>query len=98
MASRTIGTTMTAVSSPLVRLLSGLAIDVFGCSEALGVVVVRTNAVIVAMGVRVIVGTRASTIMLGGKVGVVWPSLWVYRISGRSVGFEEGMTGKSSAT
>lgn len=96
MASRTIGTTMTAVSSLLVRLLSGLAIDVFGCSETLGVVVVTTNAVIVAMGV--IVGARASTIMLGGKVGVVWPLLWLYRISGRSVGFEEGMTGKSSAT
>lgn len=68
MASRTIGTTMTAVSSLLVRLLSGLAIDVFACSEALGVVVVRANAVVVAMGVRVIVGRGASTIMLGGKV------------------------------
>lgn len=68
MASRTIGTTMTAVSSLLVRLLSGLAIDVLACSEALGVVVVRVNAVVVAMGVGVIVGRGASTIMLGGKV------------------------------
>lgn len=67
-ASRTIGTTMTAVSSLLERLLSGLAIDVFVCSEALGVVVVRANAVGVAMGVLVIVGRGASTIMLGGKV------------------------------
>lgn len=83
---------MTAVSSLLVRLLLGLAIDVFDCSEALGVVLVTANAVVVAMGVRVIVGRGASTIMLGGKVGVGWP---LYGISGRWVGFEEGMTGRS---
>lgn len=98
MASRTIGTTMTAVSSLLVRLLSGLAIDVFACSEVLGVVVVTANEVVVAMGGWVIVGRGASTTMLGGKVGVGWPLLGLYGISGRSVGCEEGMTGTDSAT
>lgn len=89
---------MTAVSSLLVRLLSGLAIDDFACSEALGVVVVRTNTVVEAMGVLVIVGREASTTMLGGKVGVGWPLLELYGISGRPVGFEEGMTGRDPAT
>lgn len=82
---------MTAVSSLFVRLLSGLAIDDFAFSEALGVVVVRANAVVAVMGARVIVGRGASTIMLGGKVGVDWPLLGLYGISGRPVGFEEGM-------
>lgn len=85
---------MIAVSSLLVRLLLGLAIDDFACSEALGVVVARANSVVEVMGVvLIIVGREASTTMLGGKVGVGWPLLRLYGISGRPVGFEEDMTG-----
>lgn len=87
---------MIAVSSLLVRLSLGLAIDDFACSEALGVVVVvmRANTVVEVMGVvLMIVGREASITMLGGKVGVGWPLLRLYGISGRSVGFEEDMTG-----
>lgn len=89
---------MTAVSSLLVRLLSGLAIDDFACSEGLGMVVVRANTVVEAMDVLIIVGRGASTTMLGGKVGVGWPLPELYGISGRSVGFEEGMTGRGPRT
>lgn len=89
---------MTAVNSLLVRLLLGLAIDDFACSEALGAVVVRANIVVEAMGVLIIVGRGASTTMLGGKVGVAWPLLRLYGISGRPVGFEEGMTGRDPGT
>ena len=85
---------MIAVSSLLLRLLLGLAIDDFACSEALGVVVVRDKTVVEVVGVVLItVGREASTTMLGGKVGVSWPLLWLNGISGRLVGFEEGMTG-----
>ncbi len=80
------------------RLLLGLAIDDFACSEGLGVVVVRANTVVEATGVLIIVGRGASTTMLGGKVGVGWPLLGLYGISGRPVGFEEGMTGRNPAT
>lgn len=80
------------------RLLLGLAIDDFACSEGVGVVVVRANTVVEAMGVLIIVGRGASTTMLGGKVGVGWPLLGLYGISGRPVGFEEGMTGRDPAT
>lgn len=89
---------MTAVSSSLVRLLSGLAIDDFASSEALGVVVVRANTVVEAMGVLIIVGRGASNTILGGKVGVGWPLLGLYGISGRPVGFEEGITGRGPGT
>lgn len=89
---------MTAVNSLLVRLLSGLAIDDFACSEAFGVVVVRANIVVEAMGDLIIVGRGASITMLGGKVGVGWPLLRLYGISGRLVGFEEGMTGRDPGT
>lgn len=80
------------------RLLLGLAIDDFACSEGFGVVVVRANTVVEATGVLIIVGRGASTTMLGGKVGVGWPLLGLYGISGRPVGFEEGMTGRNPAT
>lgn len=80
------------------RLLLGLAIDDFASSEGLGVVVVRANTVVEATGVLIIVGRGASTTMLGGKVGVGWPLLGLYGISGRPVGFEEGMTGRNPAT
>lgn len=90
---------MTAVNSLLVRLLLELAIDDFACSEALGVVIVlRANIVVGAMGVLVIVGRAASTTMLGGNVGVGWPLLRLYGISGRKLGFEEGMTGRDRGT
>lgn len=83
---------MIAVSSLLLRLLLGLATDDFACSEALDVVVVRANNVVEVMGVILItVGREASTTMLGGRMGVGWPLLRLYGISGRLVGFEEGM-------